>query len=82
MALLADQGITRLLVEGGAQVMTSFLKSGLYDRLLNFRAPKIIGADGQNAVTDLEIQAMQDIYHLNRTETRTLGEDILEVFEK
>ena len=82
LELLATQGITRLLVEGGAQVMTSFLKSGLYDRVLNFRAPKIIGAEGQNAVTSLDIQVMQDIYHLKRTQTRSLGEDTLEIFEK
>jgi len=81
LKLLAAQGITRLLVEGGANVMTSFLKSGLYDRLLSFRAPKIIGTEGQNAVTALDIQSMQDTYSLKRTQTRQLGEDILEIFE-
>ena len=81
LTYLAEQGITRLLVEGGAQVMTSFLKAGLYDRLLHFRAPKLIGAEGRNAVTSLDIQAMQSIYNLKCTEKRVLDEDTLEVFE-
>lgn len=79
---LAGEGVTRLLVEGGATVMTAFVESGLYDRFLCFRAPSVIGGDGRNGVSFLEIGAMEDVLKLKRIETRILGDDTLEVYER
>jgi diaminohydroxyphosphoribosylaminopyrimidine deaminase/5-amino-6-(5-phosphoribosylamino)uracil reductase len=42
---LARQGITSVLVEGGASVHGEFLKSGLWDELRLFIAPKFAGAN-------------------------------------
>ena len=44
LATLAEQGITRVLVEGGATLATAFLRAGLVDRLYQFDAPLLIGA--------------------------------------
>lgn len=82
LKVLAQEGIIRLFIEGGAHVLTSFLKSGLYDRLLVFRAPSVIGEDGRGGITALNLQSMDKIIKLERKETRALGQDFLEVYEK
>jgi len=46
LALLAERGITRLLVEGGREVATAFVRAGLVDRLVLFQAPILLGDDG------------------------------------
>ena len=39
LATLAEQGITRVLVEGGATLATAFLRAGMVDLLYQFAAP-------------------------------------------
>ena len=55
---LAQQGITRLMVEAGPTLNTAFLKSGLVDWLYWFRAPITIGADGRDAIETLDDQPL------------------------
>ena len=43
---LAEKGITRLLVEGGSRVASSFVAAGLVDEVWLLRGPDSIGADG------------------------------------
>ncbi|UCD95073.1 MAG: bifunctional diaminohydroxyphosphoribosylaminopyrimidine deaminase/5-amino-6-(5-phosphoribosylamino)uracil reductase RibD [Candidatus Zixiibacteriota bacterium] len=52
-------GISSLLVEGGATLATSFIKSGLVDKHYIFLAPKVLGA-GIEAVGNLNIRKMSD----------------------
>jgi diaminohydroxyphosphoribosylaminopyrimidine deaminase/5-amino-6-(5-phosphoribosylamino)uracil reductase len=40
---LRDRGVMHLLVEGGGYTLTQFLREGLFDRLVVFQAPKLIG---------------------------------------
>ena len=40
---LGELGIKRLLVEGGAKIITSFLKMGLVNRVIVITSPKILG---------------------------------------
>lgn len=51
---LAAQGISSVLVEGGAGVAKSFLDEGLVDRLAIFRSPVEIGSELGVAVDGLE----------------------------
>ena len=51
---LAAQGISSVLVEGGANVASSFLKENLVDRVVLFRSPVEIGSAAGVAVTDLQ----------------------------
>ncbi len=48
---LAREGVQSIMVEGGAQVITSFLRARLVDRLIVTLAPVLIG--GMRGVTDL-----------------------------
>jgi diaminohydroxyphosphoribosylaminopyrimidine deaminase/5-amino-6-(5-phosphoribosylamino)uracil reductase len=43
---LSGVGLNRLLVEGGAQVFTSFIRGGFWDAMFLFHAPKAFGERG------------------------------------
>ena len=51
---LAAQGISSVLVEGGAGIAKSFLEEKLVDRIALFRSPVEIGSTNGVAVTDLQ----------------------------
>ena len=53
LARLAADGVTSVLVEGGAQVFTSFVAARAVDRVVVFVAPKLLGAGGVAALGDL-----------------------------
>ncbi|WFN87006.1 bifunctional diaminohydroxyphosphoribosylaminopyrimidine deaminase/5-amino-6-(5-phosphoribosylamino)uracil reductase RibD [Agrobacterium pusense] len=44
--ILADSGMSELLVEGGAFAAKSFLEAGLVDRIMLFESPVVIGKGG------------------------------------
>jgi diaminohydroxyphosphoribosylaminopyrimidine deaminase/5-amino-6-(5-phosphoribosylamino)uracil reductase len=54
LAKAATEGITSILVEGGADVYTAFLRAGLADRVIIFVAPKFFGT-GRDALGDLGV---------------------------
>ncbi len=47
---LFDRGLTSLMVEGGSEVMGSFVREQLFDELVIFRAPLILGGRGSRPV--------------------------------
>ncbi|MBV9882517.1 MAG: bifunctional diaminohydroxyphosphoribosylaminopyrimidine deaminase/5-amino-6-(5-phosphoribosylamino)uracil reductase RibD [Sphingomonadaceae bacterium] len=76
------QGVNDLLVEGGAATATAFLAADLVDRLLLYRAPILIGA-GKSAVGEIGLASLADAHgRWRRTETRALGSDSREVYER
>lgn len=77
---LAARGITRLLVEGGATVHSSFVNRGLADRLEIFRAPILLGSSGRPAVDALAALSLDEAPRFVPLERRTLGNDLLESF--
>ena len=71
-----------LLVEGGAQTAAAFLKAGLVDRLLLYRAPILIGG-GHACLGDIGLGRLadaQDQWQL--ADSRLLGKDQLDVYER
>ncbi len=81
LRVFAENGLTRLLIEGGPTLIGSFIEANLYDRLLWFIAPIKIGT-GKDAVGELGIvyRALAGVIHL--TESRKLGIDALEIYER
>jgi diaminohydroxyphosphoribosylaminopyrimidine deaminase / 5-amino-6-(5-phosphoribosylamino)uracil reductase len=70
-----------LLVEGGAMTAAAFLRAGLVDRLLLYRAPILIGA-GKACLGDIGLGQLADAHGCWRLfDTRRLGNDRLEVYE-
>jgi diaminohydroxyphosphoribosylaminopyrimidine deaminase/5-amino-6-(5-phosphoribosylamino)uracil reductase len=78
---IAGRGITRLLVEGGATIAAAFLRAGLVDRLYWLRSAGLIGGDGLAAVSGIGVFELAEQLAFHRSELRTLGEDVLEVFD-
>lgn len=76
---LATQGLTRVLVEGGATLASALVKAGLVDRLLWYRAPSLMG-EGIAAVTLNGLGVLKDMPRFVREETIRLGEDTLETY--
>lgn len=76
LAILAARGISSVLVEGGAKIITSFLKDNLANRLVTIIAPKIIGK-GIEAVGDLQIRNLKSAKQLSIQRVKKIGVDIL-----
>jgi 3,4-dihydroxy 2-butanone 4-phosphate synthase/GTP cyclohydrolase II len=73
---LYDEGVKTLLVEGGAQVITSMLAAGVVDRVIIAVAPTIIGA-GTEAVGDLGIALVANGMRLVNPCVAAAGDDLL-----
>jgi diaminohydroxyphosphoribosylaminopyrimidine deaminase / 5-amino-6-(5-phosphoribosylamino)uracil reductase len=69
-----------LLVEGGAQTAASFLRAGLVDRLILYRAPILIGA-GKPCLTDIGLKQLSDAHDKwQLQDSRMLGMDRMEIY--
>lgn len=79
---LADEGFSRLFVEGGGQVAASFLRCGLVDRIEWFRASLVIGGEGRPAVGALAVLALADAPRFRRADVREVGDDLWETYER
>jgi diaminohydroxyphosphoribosylaminopyrimidine deaminase/5-amino-6-(5-phosphoribosylamino)uracil reductase len=71
---LGRRKIASLLVEGGAALITSFLKEKLADRLIVVLSPKIAGK-GVDSVGDLGIRLMNDALSLTKNHPQRRGSD-------
>lgn len=76
----AAQGITRILAEGGSHLLATLIKDELADRLMWFRANKIIGGDGIPALQSIGLKHLDDAPEIRLLEERRLGEDLLESY--
>ena len=77
----AMAGTQYLMIEGGAETARAFLAAGLVDRLLFYRAPRVVGGSGA-ALPELTETALAADPAWHRTDTRQLGNDRLEVYER
>jgi len=74
---LASEGRYALLVEGGSDVHTSFLKKGLADRVAVGIAPVILGGTRSRSIAgDLGRARLADAIAIDRLETRRVGPDV------
>jgi diaminohydroxyphosphoribosylaminopyrimidine deaminase/5-amino-6-(5-phosphoribosylamino)uracil reductase len=74
--MLAGRNISSILIEGGAQIITSTLKDNLANRLITIIAPKIIGT-GIEAVGDLNIRKLEAAKKLSIQKVLRRGDDII-----
>ena len=64
------------MIEGGASVISSFIKENLADELKLFIAPKILG-HGITIGDGINLKSVADSCVLNDLKSRPIGEDIL-----
>ena len=78
---IAQLSCNSVLVEGGAQTASAFLKAGLVDRLLLYRAPILIG-NGLHCLGDIGLDTLGAAHNRwQLSDRRMLGKDIFEVYE-
>ena len=58
---IKENGVQNLLIEGGANLITQFLKANLFDELILVQAPIFLGNDSKNAVESLELNQFPPI---------------------
>jgi diaminohydroxyphosphoribosylaminopyrimidine deaminase/5-amino-6-(5-phosphoribosylamino)uracil reductase len=76
LKILAARGVSSVLVEGGAKIITSILKDNLANRMVTIIAPKIIGK-GIEAVGDLQIRNLESAKQLSVRQVKRIGADIV-----
>ena len=80
LKVLAEQGITRLMVEGGPKVAGALAVAHLIDELALLRGEKNIGATGIEALEGMPIDGLTG--QLQSRGREKLGADTLEIFER
>lgn len=82
LALLGQQGVNSLLIEGGGQVAASFIREDLVDRLEWFRAPIVLGAEGRPGIGGLALAALAKAPRFRRVAVEQVGDDLWERYER
>jgi diaminohydroxyphosphoribosylaminopyrimidine deaminase/5-amino-6-(5-phosphoribosylamino)uracil reductase len=80
LKLLADRGITRLMVEGGPTLAAALINADLVDEALLFHSSKTVGADGIDALAAPAMATLTGALRL--TETMSVGADRQDHFER
>ena len=73
---LGKRNIAAVLVEGGQQMFTEFIRSRLADKAFIFTAPKILGA-GISSIGTLGLSTVAESRLLRRCSLQTVGADTL-----
>jgi diaminohydroxyphosphoribosylaminopyrimidine deaminase / 5-amino-6-(5-phosphoribosylamino)uracil reductase len=80
LKMLADAGITRLMVEGGPTVAASFVAADLVDEAVLLYSEKLIGEGGIAPLEGMALDAING--HLRVTGSERLDSDTLERYER
>ena len=80
LKVLAGEGITRLMVEGGPKLAGALAAAGLVDELALLRGAKTIGADGIDALDGLPLDGFTG--QLQARGREKLGPDVLETYAR
>jgi diaminohydroxyphosphoribosylaminopyrimidine deaminase / 5-amino-6-(5-phosphoribosylamino)uracil reductase len=82
MRLLAQRGITRLMVEAGPILAAAFLRADLVDEAALFRSRITIGAGGLDALDGLPLSALTRSPRFTPLGKELIGTDSVELFER
>jgi diaminohydroxyphosphoribosylaminopyrimidine deaminase / 5-amino-6-(5-phosphoribosylamino)uracil reductase len=82
LRILAERGITRLLVEGGARVASAFVSAGLVDEFWLLRGPGAIGTDGVAALGALPLTTITQSQAFRVHASESLDSDTLTIYER
>jgi diaminohydroxyphosphoribosylaminopyrimidine deaminase/5-amino-6-(5-phosphoribosylamino)uracil reductase len=80
LKVLAEQGITRLMVEGGPKIAGAIAAAGLVDEMALLRGEKSIGADGIAALEGMPLDGLTGQLQVRGREK--LGADTLETYQR
>ncbi len=80
LKVLAGEGISRVMVEGGPTVAASLVAADLVDSAALIYSEKLIGEDGIDPLEGMSFDALHA--HLHATGSERLGADTLEIYER
>ncbi|MEE2995878.1 MAG: bifunctional diaminohydroxyphosphoribosylaminopyrimidine deaminase/5-amino-6-(5-phosphoribosylamino)uracil reductase RibD, partial [Pseudomonadota bacterium] len=80
LQMLGEEGITRLMVEGGGRLISSLLRGDLVDRLVWFRAPKLVGGDGIAVSESFGVAELDGAAKFVKVSARPAGDDLVETY--
>jgi diaminohydroxyphosphoribosylaminopyrimidine deaminase / 5-amino-6-(5-phosphoribosylamino)uracil reductase len=79
--LYAECGVQTVMVEAGSQVAGAFLRAGLVDSLVWFRAPIIIGGDGFSVFDALGVDTLNSSLAFDCINVTRVGIDLMETYQ-
>ena len=79
---LSERGITRLMVEGGSRVASSFIAADLADEIWLLRGQGTIGTGGLAALDALPLSEITQSPRFALRASETLGSDTLSIYER
>jgi diaminohydroxyphosphoribosylaminopyrimidine deaminase/5-amino-6-(5-phosphoribosylamino)uracil reductase len=82
LAQLAQQGITRVMVEAGPRVAAKFVNENFVDETVLLRAPATLGADAIDALEGMPLTRLTQSPRFRSRGMQKLGVDTMEVFER
>jgi len=82
LKLIAARGVTRLMVEGGPTLATALLAADLIDEAMLLQSPKVVGADGIDALDGLPLTALTQSPCLQCVVSEAVGADTRLVYER
>ena len=82
LRLLGRRGLNHVLVEGGAQLAGSLMRAKLVDRIVWFRAPRMMGGDGVPAAAAFGVDALADTAGFVRVTVGPVGDDVVEIYAR
>jgi diaminohydroxyphosphoribosylaminopyrimidine deaminase/5-amino-6-(5-phosphoribosylamino)uracil reductase len=80
LKILAGEGITRLMVEGGPTVAAAFAAADMVDEAVLLRSPKVVGADGIAPLEGMKLETLTG--KLTSRGSERLGADTVETYER
>ncbi|MFF9015373.1 bifunctional diaminohydroxyphosphoribosylaminopyrimidine deaminase/5-amino-6-(5-phosphoribosylamino)uracil reductase RibD [Streptomyces sp. NPDC014870] len=75
LAMLHQQGVRSVLLEGGPTLAAAFVRAGAVDQVVGYLAPVLLGA-GPHALADAGITTIAEALRLDITETVRIGPDL------
>ncbi len=79
---LAGEGVTRVLVEGGAGLAGALTARGLVDRLYLFAGGRVLGGDGLAAIGGFGLEALADAPRFRHIDDLSCGPDRLQLWTR
>ena len=82
LKLIAARGVTRLMVEGGPTLAAAFLAADLIDEAVLFDSPKVVGAEGIEALENMPLAALTESPRFKCVAHKSVGADTCTLFER
>ena len=79
---LSERGITRLLVEGGSRIASSFVAAGLVDEFWLLRGPDALSTDAVAALDAMPLSTLTQSPAFRARASETLDKDTLTIYDR